>query len=378
MRDGDPAGLPATPAVVIDRGRLEANLRRVQAIADKAGVRLRPHAKTHKSIAIARRQAALGAAGLTCAKPEEALVFVEAGFPSVTLAYPVIEAGRLDRLLAAAAARGAEIRTIADHATGVAALAEAARRHGLRLPVFLKVDVGLHRIGVDPQRPEALAVARAAGGEPNLSFRGLLAHAGHAYAAGSRSAVAAVAEAERRCLLGLADRLAGAGIEVPEISVGSTPTVLAQADFTGITEIRPGNYAFLDLTAVRLGVATLDQVALTVHATVVGCTERHAIVDAGSKVLSSDQGPHGVTGVAGYGRAWPAGAAFEGPGLTVEKLSEEHGFVRLDGRPLARGMRIAIVPNHSCVVVNLADRLVVAGEGEEVECWPVDARGRVR
>jgi D-serine deaminase-like pyridoxal phosphate-dependent protein len=372
------SGLPATPAVVVDRVKLEANLRRVQGIADAAGVRLRPHVKTHKSVGIARRQVSLGAVGLTCAKPDEALVFVEAGFPSVTLAFPVIEAGRLDRLLAAAASRGAEIRTIADHGTGVAALAEAARRHGVELPVFLKVDVGLHRIGVDPQAPEALEVAQAIRREPGLSFRGLLAHAGHAYAAGSRDEAAAVGEAERRCLLGLADRLAGAGVEVPEISVGSTPTVLAQDDFAGITEIRPGNYAFLDLTAVRLGVATPDQVALTVHATVVGCTERHAIVDAGSKVLSSDQGPHGVTGVAGYGRAWPAGEPPEGPGLLVEKLSEEHGFVRLDGRPIARGTRLVILPNHSCVVVNLADRLVADGGPAGPETWPVDARGRVR
>lgn len=375
MMATDAAGLPATPCVVVDRGRLEANLRRVQAIADTNGVRLRPHVKTHKSVRIAGMQVAGGAVGITAAKPGEALVFVEAGIRSVTVAYPVVDPDRVDRLLAAGRGRGAELRFIADHPDGVAALAAAARRHGVSLPVLMKVDVGLHRIGVDPDGPAALDVAGRIDADPDLAFAGLIAHAGHAYGASGPSAAADVAEAERLCLLGVADRLARAGLRVDEISVGSTPTVLAQRDFTGLTEIRPGNYVFLDLTAVRLGVATLDDVALSVHATVVGCTDRHAIVDAGSKVLSSDLGPHGTTGVSGFGRAFPAGGAFSGDGLVVEKLSEEHGFVRLAGAPIARGTRLAIVPNHSCVVANLATELVVAdGQG----AWPVDARACVR
>jgi D-serine deaminase-like pyridoxal phosphate-dependent protein len=371
----DAAALPATPCVVVDRGRLEANLRRVQAIADANGVRLRPHVKTHKSVRIAAMQVAGGAVGITAAKPDEALVFVEAGIRSVTLAYPVIDPGRIDRLLAAGRERGTELRFIADHVDGVAALAGAARRHGMRLPVLMKVDVGLHRIGVDPEGPAALEVAGRIDADPDLLFAGLISHAGHAYGASGASGAADIAEVERICLLGVAGRLGRAGLRVAEISVGSTPTVLAQRDFAGLTEIRPGNYVFLDLTAVRLGVATLDDVALSVHATVVGCTERHAIVDAGSKVLSSDLGPHGTTGVTGFGRAFPVGRPMSGEGLVVEKLSEEHGFVRLAGGPIARGTRLAIVPNHSCVVANLATEFSITdGEG----AWPVDARARVR
>jgi D-serine deaminase-like pyridoxal phosphate-dependent protein len=370
--DLDPREWP-TPRVVVDRARLAANIRRTQDIAERWGVRLRPHAKTHKSVAVARMQVAAGAVGVTAAKPAEAQVFVEGGIPSVLLAFPVIEAFRIDDLLDAARSSGAEVRLIAERREGVLALSEAARRHGLELPVLLKVDVGLHRVGVPADGPDAPAVARAVAAAPGLRLSGIVSHAGHAYAAAGPDAIADVAEAERRAMLRVQARLRAEGLAVEEVSVGSTPTVLAQRDFSGITEIRPGNAVFLDGTAVRLGIATEEDVALWVHATVVGVTDRHAIVDAGSKVLSSDLGPHG-TGGAGYGLARPFAG---GAPMVVERLSEEHGWLRLDGQAPALGSRVAILPNHACPVANLALGLVLAGGERAPERLPVDARGLV-
>lgn len=370
--DLDPREWP-TPRVVVDRARLAANIRRTQEIAGRWGVRLRPHAKTHKSVAVARMQVSAGAVGVTAAKPGEAQVFVEGGIPSVLLAFPVVEAFRIDELLDAARASSAEVRLIAERREGVLALSQAARRHGLELPVMLKVDVGLHRVGVSADGPDAPAVARAIAAAPGLRLSGLVSHAGHAYAAAGPDAIADVAEAERRTMLRVQARLRAEGLVVDEVSVGSTPTVLAQRDFSGITEIRPGNAVFLDGTAVRLGIATEGDVALWVHATVVGATDRHAIVDAGSKVLSSDLGPHG-TGAAGYGLARPFSG---GAPMVVERLSEEHGWLRLDGPPPAVGSRVAILPNHACPVANLALGFVLAGGDRAPERLPVDARGMV-
>jgi D-serine deaminase-like pyridoxal phosphate-dependent protein len=178
-------------------------------------------------------------------------------------------------------------------------------------------------------------------------------------------------------MTGLAGRLRAEGIDVPEVSVGSTPTTLLHDGFEGITEIRPGNYVFMDRTQVALGVAASEDVALWVATTVVSANDRYAIVDAGSKVLSSDRGPHGSTSVAGYGLAWRCDAP-DAPPLPLVALSEEHGFVEHGGRPPAVGTRMVILPNHSCTVVNLAEELIVAAEDGTTQRWPVDARAHVR
>jgi D-serine deaminase-like pyridoxal phosphate-dependent protein len=205
--------------------------------------------------------------------------------------------------------------------------------------------------------------------------------------------VAAIAEEERQAMAGAAERLRGEGLEAPTVSVGSTPTVMAAESFQGIDEIRPGNYVFLDMAALRLGLAEEDRVALSVQAAVVSKNADHFIIDAGSKTLSSDRGAHS-TAVPGFGLARPLpGAREEGDGplaravLQVAKLSEEHGFVaRRDVRTgelldLPLGSRLAVVPNHACPVANLAEALAVVGapgEPEDVLYWPVSARAKVR
>jgi D-serine deaminase-like pyridoxal phosphate-dependent protein len=370
------AGLE-TPAVVIDRPILEANIAMAAALARQHKVALRPHIKTHKSPAIARLQLAAGAAGVTASKTDEALVFIEAGIPSVTVAYPLIDRAKIGRLIRAARARGTDLRIVADSADGIAALSGAARVQSHRLPVFLKVDVGLHRCGVDPALPASRDLALALDRSPDLRFAGLLAHAGHAYGAGTPEAVRKIAGEERHLLLDFASGLRKAGLEVPEISVGSTPTVILNDGFDGLTEARPGNYVFMDVTQLVLGVARPEQVALSVLATVVSRNDRYAIVDAGSKVMSSDRGPHGADSVRGFGAVFPLEEP-NAPALTLARLSEEHGFVEHGGRGLEIGSRVRIIPNHACPVANLADRYALIGADGGMEYWPIEARGCVR
>ena len=365
--------------MLVDRDRMLANLERVRMIAAARGVRLRPHIKTHKCLEIGRIQLERGAVGITASKVDEALVFIENGFPSVTVAYPLVDRRKVDRLLAAAIRHSTDVRVTVDSRAGVEALSRSSSKAGVDVSVFLEIDVGLRRCGVREDDPQLLDLVRLIRSSTGLRFVGLLSHAGHAYAAKDAAGVAAVAAEECAILKRVRDRLDAVGVRVAEVSVGSTPTVLASDSYEGITEIRPGNYVFIDRTPVRLGLAGLEDVALTILATVVSRNDSYLITDAGSKVLSSDAGAHGTGAAGGFGLAFPVDqAVMTSAGLNVARLSEEHGFVERDGRDIRVGAKLRIVPNHSCPVANLADELLVASGDRIVDRWRVAARGKVR
>lgn len=363
-----------TPVVLVDRERLIANIERVQAIAQQHNLALRPHIKTHKCIEIAKLQLERGAVGLTASKVDEAIVFVESRVaPSITLAYPIVDGRKLDRLAFATARSGVEPRVVVDSKIGV----DVARSSSVPLEVFIKIDVGLHRCGIDERTPDLIELAKQIESSSNLRFAGLLAHAGQAYAEPDRAGIARVANQEREALMRARNRLLAAGFDVRAISVGSTPTVLAGESFDGISEIRPGNYVFFDATAVRLGIATRAQVALTVMTTIISANSRSFIIDAGSKVLSSDLGAHGTGGNSGYGLALQIDQPGAEP-LRIPRLSEEHGFVERGEHDLPIGTKLRIIPNHACPVANLADRLTVVSQTDVLGDWPVAGRGKVR
>ena len=354
-----------TPAVLVDLDVLERNIERMAAAARAHGVRLRPHAKTHKVLEIARRQLAAGAVGLSLAKTSEAEVFVSAGFTDVFLAYPVVGADKARRLLALA--DRARIAVGVDSVAGAGTLATVFREAARRLEVLLKVDAGFHRVGVPPHA--VLDVAHRLADLPGLHLRGLFTHAGQAYLAETPEAVAEVGRHEGRTLAEAAQGLRAAGIPVEEVSVGSTPTARHALAVAGVTECRPGNYVFHDLSQVGLGTARIEDCALTVLASVVSVpTADRAVLDAGSKTLSSDPlrprpGGHGLI-LGGRSR--------------IARLSEEHGEVVVEpGETFRVGRRVRVLPNHACVVANLHDRLLGIRGGRVAEVFPVAARGRV-
>jgi D-serine deaminase-like pyridoxal phosphate-dependent protein len=365
-----------TPQVLIDHPRAMRNIDRAQALASAAGLRLRPHAKTHKSPTIARWQIERGAIGVCCAKIGEAEVFADAGFDDIRLPYPV-NPSNAPRLMALM--ERATISIIVDHLEVAAGWSQAMHRAARRLDVLVKVDVGFHRCGIDPNR-EPLAFLQAVARLPGLRLRGLLSHAGHAYHAASEDDLRAIARQEAGTLSRLREQAAAAGIALDEVSVGATPTLRFSAGEHGITELRPGNYVYFDRTQVALGAAALDDCALTVMATVVSKPAGDRIIlDCGSKTLTNDQA-RGITRVTGYG-AVLAGAA-DAPRvdetLTIERLSEEHATVRVaGGTPLEPGDRVRVVPNHSCVVSNLVDVVRLVDGDRVVETIPVAARGRI-
>jgi D-serine deaminase-like pyridoxal phosphate-dependent protein len=356
----------ATPAVVVDLDVLERNIARMATRVREAGVRLRPHAKTHKCPDIARLQRAAGAWGLTVAKVGEAEVFADAGFDDLFVAYPVVGDDKGRRLLELA--DRVRIAVGADSVEGARTLARPFREAGRSLDVVLKVDVGYGRVGVLPER--AAEVAGRIAGLPGLRLRGVFTHGGHGYAGATRAAVEEVVRLEGERLSAAAGELRAAGLPVEEVSVGSTPTAARAMRTPGVTECRPGNYVFHDGSQVALGTCAVEDCALTILATVVSVpAPDRAVLDAGSKTLSSDP-LRPVAG--GYGQLL-------GRASRIDKLSEEHGVVAVaEGESFRVGDRVRILPNHACVVANLHDQLVgVCGDRVET-VLEVTARGKVR
>jgi len=362
-----------TPQVLIDHARLTRNLDRVQRMASAAGMRLRPHAKTHKSPVVARMQIGRGAVGICCAKIGEADVFAADGIADIRLPYPVnpINATRLLAVMDRSA-----ISIIVDNLDVARGWSEAMTAAGRTLDVLIKVDVGFHRCGIDPDA-DPLAFIQSIASMRGLRLRGLLSHAGHGYHAASEDELCLVAQREAETLLSLRDRAAQSGVPLEEISVGATPTLRYSVRQRGLTELRPGNYVYFDRTQLALGAATLDDCALTVLATVVAKHPGRIVLDSGSKTLTNDTA-RGLAKAPGYGAVLTGDGAIDET-LLVERLSEEHATVRVVGDTrLKPGDRVRILPNHACTVSNLVDvvRLV---EGETViDTLPVAARGRIQ
>jgi D-serine deaminase-like pyridoxal phosphate-dependent protein len=340
-----------TPVPVVDLDRLERNLSRWQQRCDELGLASRPHVKTHKCTEIARQQVALGAAGLTCQTLGEAETMADAGMSDVLVPSNVVGEAKLTRLTRLL--ERASVTVAVDDERVLPGLDGASARAGRPLRVLVECDTGHGRTGVGtPADASALAVAvsRCAG----LRFAGFLTYPSPP---GARMFLAEAVEAAEQ-----------QGLEVETVSAGGTPAMwAAEALLPTVTEYRAGTYAFHDRATMASGAATQDDVALAVHATVVSRPARdRAILDAGSKALSSDRSA-----------AERFGLVLEAPESTLVKLDEEHGYVEIaNGEVLELGQQVRIVPNHACVVPNLFAELVLIRGGEYAGRWAVDARAR--
>jgi D-serine deaminase-like pyridoxal phosphate-dependent protein len=357
-----------TPALIVDLDRLDENIAEMAAVAKAAGVALRPHFKTHKSVAIAKRQMAAGAVGMTVAKLDEAEVLIHAGIRDILVAYETVGRQKLERAF--------ELRQLARLTLSVDGLDGSRAISGLTasgeppVPIMIEIDSGLGRCGVRPE--DAAALATAVHGMLGLSVIGVFTHAGHAYGAADRAAVESIAVAEAAAAREAAERIRAAGIPARTVSVGSTPTAARAAREPGVTEIRPGTYAFYDAVQVALGTTAADRPALTVAATVISRpAPDRAVIDAGSKTLGLDRGAQGVNVVTGFGH-------LKGVAGSIDRLSEEHGILSVPSdSTLAVGDVVRIVPNHACVVGNLGRVFLGVRDGIIEEIIPIDAAGGV-
>ncbi len=362
-----------TPAAVIDLPVLRANIATMAGRADQLGVRLRPHVKTHRCAEIARLQTQDRDSAITVSTLAEARFFVAAGFCDLCYAVPLAPA-RL-RAVADLARSIDHLHLVVDHPHTVSLIETFGEQQRQSFSVFLKVDCGGHRAGVDPEQPLALALAGRLSRSPWIALRGILTHAGHAYACRNRQEIAAVGRQEWQSMVTFKDKLERAGVPVPELSIGSTPTLCTADQLPGITEVRPGNYVFFDAFQVAIGACSFTDVSLTVLTSVIGSYphRNELVVDAGALALSKDPGPVQVDHDCGFGTVLTADGGRHLEPLRLVSLSQEHGVIRSsDGgltRSLTPGTTLRIVPNHSCLAAAMFDHYSVLDGDQVVDQW---------
>lgn len=358
-----------TPALLLDLDKMEKNINDIVRFAKEANVQYRPHMKTHKSIEIAKRQIKAGAIGITVAKIGEAEIMVAGGIKDILIAYPISADAKIERVKKLM--EKAKITVAVDSVEQAAILATSFEKDN-PLNVWIKVNSGLNRVGVEPNE-EVVELATFIQERPTLNLTGIFTHAGHSYAATSTGQLEKIGKQEAAAVLQSAKLCENAGIPITHKSIGSTPTFKIAGMIDGITEIRPGNALFYDMVQVGLGVAKEEQCAVTVLSQVVSKKPNRLVIDAGSKTLALDQGAHGNASISGHGRIK------EHPELVIERLSEEHGVIPTNSEvDVNLNDLLTIIPNHACVVANLFDTYIVHRNGKVIGEWKVDARGQVR
>ncbi|PYX45729.1 MAG: hypothetical protein DMG79_18640 [Acidobacteria bacterium] len=357
-----------TPTALIDLDQLEKNIHDWQAHADQCGVKFRAHIKTHKIPEIARMQVAAGARGIVCAKVSEAEPFAAAGIADICIAYPVVGEMKWQRL-AALAARLKTLTVNCDCEEAARGISNAAAKAGVTINIQIDIDSGLHRGGVAHEDQSAIErLANAISSLPGLRLSGITTYRSGAFPGAPNAKDAG--RAEGQLLVELANRLRAKGIEVSEVTAGSTPTGKSVAEVPGVTEVRAGNYVFNDLMQLDHGIASEEQLALSVLCTVASANHNGRVtIDGGTKTFSGDAG--GI----GTGRAAPAAIARAvDRRIFVERLNEEHGMARADEK-VKLGEKIRFFPYHACTCANLNDE-IIGFRGDRVEVvWAVQARG---
>jgi D-serine deaminase-like pyridoxal phosphate-dependent protein len=348
-----------TPGLVLDVAKVKRNADRMSQRIKQFGADLRPHIKTHKCIEVARIQTAGHSGAVTVSTLAEARAFAANGFSKITYAVP-IEPGKFAEAIEIS--RDCELSLITDDLDVPDQLNTAAKQANVHLDLFLKVDCGYHRCGVEPTDRAATEIPRRISNASNLRFAGILTHAGHSYNCQTKPAVLALAKHERDVMAGFAETLRQEVGAVPIVSIGSTPTIASVDHLDGIDEVRPGNYIFFDAFQATLGSCSFEDCALTVLASVVHRARgeggrRKVIIDAGAIALSKDRGPVHLNPDCGYGRV--LNLMGEDLNLTVSEMSQEHGVVIVNDEKsengentfdrLKVGSRVRVLANHSCL-----------------------------
>jgi D-serine deaminase-like pyridoxal phosphate-dependent protein len=366
----------ATPCLVLDADRMERNIARLRSRLDGLGVALRPHLKTAKSVDVARRVMTSPAGPATVSTLKEAEQFVAAGVRDIIYAVGIVPA-KLPQVLALRA-QGAEVAVVLDTVEQAQAVALASRQAGTRISALIEIDCDGHRSGVRPDdRQRLVGIGRALADGAEL--RGVLTHAGGSYTARGAEALQQCAEAERRSVVDAAAILREAGMACPVLSVGSTPTAHSATDLTGVTEVRAGVFMFFDLVMAGVGVCQVDDIAVSVLATVIGHQRERGwiLIDAGWMAMSQDRGTRKQEIDQGYGLVCDIdGEPYAD--VIVADANQEHGIITV--RPGSRGVlpelaigdRVRILPNHACATgAQHGAYHVVRGSAGIVEAeWP--------
>ncbi|REG50149.1 D-serine deaminase-like pyridoxal phosphate-dependent protein [Paraburkholderia sp. BL6669N2] len=365
-----------TPAALIDVARMQRNIARMQGRMNTLGVAFRPHVKTTKCIDVVRAQIAAGARGITVSTLKEAEAFFAAGVDDILYAVSMAPS-KLPRALALRR-QGCNLKLVVDNPIAASAIAAFGDQHGETFEVWIEVDTDGHRSGITPEQDTLLEVGRILH-ENGVKVGGVMTHAGSSYELDTPEALAALAEQERAGCVRAAQRLREAGIACPAVSVGSTPTALAATQLEGVTEVRAGVYVLFDLVMHNVGVCALDDIALSVLATVIGhqADKGWAILDAGWMAMSRDRGTSKQSHDFAYGQP----CLLNGTplsGYVVSGANQEHGILSPTAdsaqahddvtQRFPIGMKLRILPNHACATgAQFPGYHAVAPDGNSVE-----------
>jgi len=344
-----------TPCIVIDQEKMASNIQRMADIAQRCGVALRPHVKTHKIPDFAKLQLEAGAAGITVAKVSEAEVMAAAGIRDIFIAYPIVSPSKIDRVIALA--KDNTIIVGVDSIEGANRLSSKVSEHKMTLKVRLEIDTGLKRTGVPPE--DAAEIGRAVNMLPGVELEGIFTFRGALTGGAPTLDLERAGREEGQLMVGVAERMRGGGIPIRHVSVGSTPTAAYAAAVEGVTEIRPGTYVFYDRMQQQFGVCEPGDIAAKVRATVVSVpSPTRAVIDGGSKTFATDIAPdQPPLFLKGFGEI--AGR----PEAILERMNEEHGMI-VSSVPHGWqvGDMVEIIPNHICSTVNLHNHVWLQGE----------------
>jgi D-serine deaminase-like pyridoxal phosphate-dependent protein len=364
---GQPIEELDTPTILVDLDPMERNIREWQSWMDDHGVAFRIHAKTHKVPDIALQQVRAGARGICCAKVSEAEPFAAAGVADIALAYPIFGEEKWRRV-ARLAAGGVRVTANVDSEPGARQASDAADAAGVTLYLQIDVDTGLHRGGIPEDEVERLeALARAIGRLPGVEFDGLTTHRSYGFA--GRRGLREEGHHEGEVVVAIAERLRAAGLEVREVSAGSSFTGKYVAEVPGVTESRAGTYVFFDLTHLYEGSCSEDELALSALCRVNSLWgEGGLTIDGGTKTFSSDRAPAAADGTL------PPMARAAGHPVFIERMTEEHGMGRTE-EPVSLGEKLRFYPSHACTCCNLTNEMVGYRDGRVETVWQVAARG---
>lgn len=358
-----------TPVAIVDLDKMERNISSLAAFVRDTGVQLRPHIKTHKTPEIARIQLEAGASGITCAKLGEAEVMAEAaGAKDIFVANMIVGDDKIRRLLNLA--ERIRISAAVDSVEVAQPISDAAVKRGLKLPLLIKIDLGLKRTGVLNGKP-AVELAQKIAEMPGLELSGIYTHEGNVHVAANSEELHQIASEAGRKMVQTANMIRESGVEIATVSVGATPSARITCTIPGVTETRPGTYVFNDFSQVKLGVAEEKDCALTVLATVISVpAEDRAVIDAGTKSLTSDK----------FSAFGVYGSVKDAPHVALGRAYEEHGVLSVgsEAKRLKVGDKLEIIPNHVCPVANLFDELVGVRNDKVTLTWKVAARGKLR
>ena len=363
-----------TPSLIIDKQILVKNCNYMSNRMRKLGVDLRPHLKTAKSFEIAKIATNGHFGGITVSTLAEASYFLENGIKDITYAVGISpdKLEEVNDLLD----KGARVRVITDNLAVVPVLQEKCASLKANLNVLIEIDTGGLRGGINPESEELIDLAKAIEESNNLNLDGVLTHAGHSYECDNIDSIRLVADNERSGVVRAAEILRKQGISCDVVSAGSTPTAVFAENLDGITEMRPGAYMFFDLDQVGMGVCKIDDIAVTVLATVIGHKKdpQRLLIDAGSLALSKDLSANQFMDNVGYGIVCMADNCSVIPGLYVERTYQEHGLIasingpiEFDSFPI--GTKVRILPNHTCITSAAHDKYYVLDNNTVIETW---------